>query len=107
MGKLAELIGLRIREMRTARGLKQEDMERYGLNYKYYQKIETGKANVTLNTLEKVAEALGVDAAELFAMPLGRSPESNHLAAAVSEIIKKDDRKTARKVSLFIKEFMD
>jgi len=58
MGKLSILIGNRIKELRKRKGLKQEDMEKFGINYKYFQKIEGGRANVTLQTLEKIAKAL-------------------------------------------------
>ena len=69
MEKLAVLIGNRIKEIRKERGLKQEDMERFGLSYKYYQKIERGKVNVTLGTIEKIARALDMDVRELFPFP--------------------------------------
>lgn len=92
--------------LRKARGLRQEDMEKFGLSYKYYQRIEAGKVNVTLKTLEKIAKAFGVDPTGLFEVPLAKSPEVNEMIATVTEIIKADDRKAARKVSLFVKEFM-
>jgi len=66
MEKLAVLIGTRIKDIRKEKGLKQEDMEGFGISYKYYQKIETGKVNITLNTIEKIAKALNVDSRELF-----------------------------------------
>lgn len=106
MANLALLIGNRIRELRKSRGLRQEDMARFGLSYKYYQRIEAGKVNMTLKTLEKIAGALAVDAAELLALPLAKSQEVNQMIAAVAEIVKADDRKAAMKVNLFVKEFM-
>ena len=81
-------------------------MASFGLSYKYYQRIEAGKVNMTLKTLEKIAGALGVDATELFALPLAKSQEVNEMVAVIAEIVKTDDRKAARKVSLFVKEFM-
>lgn len=106
MVNLSVLIGNRIRELRKKRGLRQEDMERFGLSYKYYQRIEAGKVNATLKTLEKVAGAFDIDATELFAVPLSKSAEVNEMVAAVAEIIKKDDKKAAKKVSLLVKEFI-
>jgi transcriptional regulator with XRE-family HTH domain len=106
MANLATLIGYRIRELRKARDLRQEDMAKFGLSYKYYQRIEAGKVNMTLKTLEKIADALGVDAAELLALPLAKSQEVNEMIAVVAEIVKADDRKTAMKVNLFVKEFI-
>jgi len=106
MEKLAELIGNRLKEIRREKGLKQEDMEGFGISYKYYQKIETGKVNVTLETIEKIAGALGTDARSIFALPLNKSREVNELAALVGVIIEKGDRKSARKLNLFIKEIL-
>jgi transcriptional regulator with XRE-family HTH domain len=107
MANLSELIGIRIKEFRKARGLRQEDMERVGLSYKYYQRIEAGKVNLTLKTIEKIADALAVDSIELFSVPLEKSPEINEMAATVSEIIQSNNKKAAKKVTLFIKEFLD
>ena len=106
MANLSVLIGNRLRVLRKERGLRQEDMEKFGISYKYYQRIEAGKVNVTLKTLEKIAKAFGVDPSDLLAVPLAKSPEINEMIASITDIIKTDDRKSAKKVSLFIKEFM-
>ena len=106
MGKLAVLIGNRIKEIRKGKGLKQEDMEGFGISYKYYQKIERGKVNITLNTIEKIAKALDIDARELFILRLDKSKKINELAALIREIIKKNDKKSAMKLNLFIKEIL-
>lgn len=61
-------LGRRIQELRKVRGLTQEDMEGYGIAYKYYQRIEApGKnpANITMKTLLKIAKALKVEPGEL------------------------------------------
>ncbi len=55
-----------MRELRIARGLKQEDMCQFGFDYKYYQRIEYGEKNLTLKTLNKLAKGLGVPVSELF-----------------------------------------
>lgn len=64
--RLMRLVGRRARELRIAKGLKQEDMCRFGFEYKYYQRIEYGEKNVTLRTLDKLARAFGVPVSELF-----------------------------------------
>jgi len=46
--------------------LKQEDMCQFGFDYKYYQRIEYGEKNLTLKTLNRWAEGLGVPVSELF-----------------------------------------
>lgn len=107
MERLSGLIGNRIKELRKERGLRQEDMEEFGLSYRYYQKIESGRANITLGTVEKVARALKIDVRELFTFPLSKSSEINELAASVAEIIRKDDRKAAKKLNVFIREILE
>ena len=64
--RLMELVGKRVRELRTSKGLKQEEMCRFGFDYKYYQRIEYGEKNLTLKTLHKLAKAFGVPLSELF-----------------------------------------
>lgn len=55
------------KRLRLAREATQEEIaERASLNPRHYQKIETGGVNVTLNTLEQLCQAFGVDVTELF-----------------------------------------
>jgi transcriptional regulator with XRE-family HTH domain len=58
--------GAAIRSMRTERGLPQEAFAgRAGIDRSYYGAIERGEFNVSLDTIVKIAGALGVSAAEL------------------------------------------
>lgn len=70
--RLPVLLGQRIRELRRAKGLTQWDMAERGLSYKYYQKIEAGKVNLTLQSLGKLAAALELDVSDLFRFPLSQ-----------------------------------
>ena len=59
--------GDRIRELRQAAGLRQEDLaDRCGLFRTYMSRIETGKANPTLTMIHALADSLGVAVTELF-----------------------------------------
>ena len=107
MAKLAELIGNRIKEIRKAKGLRQEDMERFGISYKYYQKIEGGKVNVTLGTIEKIANALEIDARDLFVLPLDQPKEVNELIARINKMIDRKDIESIKKLNMFIREFLE
>ncbi len=64
--RLMRVVGRRVRELRLARGLKQEEMCQFGFEYKYYQRIEYGQKNLSLKTLNKLAKAFGVKIEELF-----------------------------------------
>lgn len=53
----------RLRELRLRKGLTQEAFaEQAGFSYKYYQAVEAGrKRDLRLSTLERLAEAHGVE----------------------------------------------
>ena len=63
---LLQALGNRLRHLRKARKLRQLDMEYFGLNYKYYQRLESGQVNPTLLTLHKLASAFEVSVYDLF-----------------------------------------
>jgi transcriptional regulator with XRE-family HTH domain len=60
-------VGQRIRELRMARGLTQEQLgERSGLSYKAIGEIERGLGNPTIGTLDTISAALQIDVSALF-----------------------------------------
>ena len=64
---LKQMIGARIKRIRTKKGFTQEELsERMKINPKYLSSIERGKENPTLNTLIKLSESLDVDLSEIF-----------------------------------------
>ncbi|MBK3631621.1 helix-turn-helix transcriptional regulator [Streptomyces sp. MBT97] len=59
-------IGNRIRDARMAHNLTQETVVlAIPMNRSYYQDIEAGRANPTLNTLLDIAATIGIPLAEL------------------------------------------
>ena len=66
-------VGRAIRRLRLARGFSQEQLaELAGGSGKHIGAIERGQANVGLDALGRIAGALSVDPASLFAEPRGR-----------------------------------
>jgi transcriptional regulator with XRE-family HTH domain len=62
------LLGKRIKELRAARGLSQEQLaEKMGISPKYLSSIERSRENPTLEMLVKLAHGLGVQPVMLFA----------------------------------------
>ena len=58
--------GQRLRQLRQARGLSQEELAfRAGLHRTYVSSTERGQRNVALVNLEKLSNALEVDIADL------------------------------------------
>lgn len=58
--------GANLRKVRLAKGISQEDLaEQADLHRTYVSSVERGERNVTLETIEKLAKALGVSMAKL------------------------------------------
>ncbi|WP_090171938.1 helix-turn-helix domain-containing protein [Neolewinella agarilytica] len=59
--------GLRVRELRTQNGMSQEQLAfKAGVHRTYIGMIERAEKNVTLISIEKLANALGVSITTLF-----------------------------------------
>ena len=64
--ELFNRIGLNVRVERTIKRLTQAQLaEMIDVHEKYIGKIETGKQNITLKTLNKIAQALNIDITRL------------------------------------------
>ena len=75
--------GRRLRELRLERGLSQERLaHRSGLDRTYISSCEAGRRNVTLRTIHRIADALGVEAVAIVGG--GRSDAAPRLAAEES-----------------------
>ncbi|MBD8135091.1 helix-turn-helix transcriptional regulator [Bacillus sp. CFBP 13597] len=67
MSDFLKLFGNKIRAVRKAKGLTQEELsERCGLQNTYIGGIERGERNISLQSVEKLAEGLSVAPFELF-----------------------------------------
>ena len=63
-----EKLGKKIRDKRIEAGFTQEKMSEIidSIDYKYYQKIENGKVNITIKTLLKICEHLEIEPEIMF-----------------------------------------
>lgn len=67
MGDFLRLVGSRVRTLRKVKGMTQEELaEKAGLQYSYIGGVERGERNISLETLEKIIEGLGITPFELF-----------------------------------------
>ena len=67
MTELRNSVGDRIRAMRKAKGLTQQQLaELSNLDDAYIGSVERGERNFSVNTLEKIVVALKIQPAELF-----------------------------------------
>lgn len=61
------LFGQRLRQLRKARGLSQEDFaQKAGIDRSYMGGVERGERNLSLENICLIADALGVEPAQLF-----------------------------------------
>lgn len=59
--------GFKLTHVRKLRGLSQMKLaEKVDMSFNYIGQIERGEANVTINTMKKIADALDVELKELF-----------------------------------------
>jgi len=67
---LRQRLAHNLRNLRTERGVSQERLgEAAGFHRTYVSQVERGAANVSIDNLEKLAEALAVDPGELLKQP--------------------------------------
>jgi transcriptional regulator with XRE-family HTH domain len=67
MSSIIDNFGRRVRELRLARGLSQEELAfRAGVHRTYLGSIERGERNPALKNIAAIAAALDVSLAELF-----------------------------------------
>lgn len=63
--KLLIRIATNIRKQRLKMKLTQEEMTLHGFDYRYYQRIESGKYSMSLYTLLKLASVFKIDISEI------------------------------------------
>ena len=101
-------LGLRLRQLRLAKGLRQEDLEQLGINFRYYGKIERGLVNLTLDTMLKLCDIFEVTPEQLFSMMEGEKASEDREVVTM-EIVKifkqKSDRKV-KKLRLFLEQIL-
>ena len=86
MSDIAKIIGQRIRNYRTQKGLSQEKLaELAGCHPTYIGQLERGEKNATLEGVEKIASAMDISLSELFDK-LGKSG-SNNIAAKCYDLV--------------------
>ena len=64
---LAKQLGERIKELRNTRGLSQEKFAlKIDMDRTYFASVESGKRNISLNNIEKIANGLEISISDLF-----------------------------------------
>jgi transcriptional regulator with XRE-family HTH domain len=78
-----QAFGQRVRELRLAAGMTQEDLaERCGLFRTYMSRIETGQANPTLTMIHALADSLELPVLSFFDKPAAPVKSAGHPASS-------------------------
>ena len=75
MADTKKFIGARIKELRKNAGLTQEQLaEQVGLDARHLSRLEVGRHFPSLDSLERIAQALNLPLAEFFQFPSDDTP---------------------------------
>lgn len=94
--KLLDILGRNIKEHRRILGITQEQLaESAGLSANYVARIEIGDKTPTLDTLAKIADALGTTVSELLSDAERHDLDVTECIAGLLEGLDEDDAKYA------------
>ena len=103
MSDIAKIIGQRIRNYRTQKGLSQEKLaELAGCHPTYIGQLERGEKNATLESVEKIASAMDISLSELFDK-LGKSG-SNNIAAKCYDLVASKNEEEQKQLYKILQE---
>lgn len=103
--KLLKRFGDRLRTLRKAKSLTQEELAtRAGIDTSYLNYIENGKQSPSLTKIAAIAEALEVELPEMFyfSQSKGYNKRLDALALRLTDALKAKDEKVSALVSEFI-----
>lgn len=107
MAEYHKALGARVRELRRARKVTQEQLaEKAGLSLQQVGEIERGRGNPTLTSQEGLATALGVTLADLFDLEqerLGLTEIREQIALIVNNASEKECRSIYRILRAMLK----
>jgi len=97
-------LGKRIQTLREKRGLTQEQLEeKTEVNAKYISAVERGQQNVTVKTLEKIAQGLNIELYQLFLF--SEEAESDRVVKkAINSLLQEADLKTLTLCAAFLRK---
>lgn len=106
MDDLRDLVAARLRELREAAGLTQGELadSAQGLSRAYLSEVERGEKSLGLETLGRLARALGVEPVELLRPKRANEPGPEELLARqVAALARGKDKRTIEKFAAMAK----
>jgi transcriptional regulator with XRE-family HTH domain len=87
MDNIRVLVGERIRTLRKERGWSQEELgEKADLHHTYVGAVERGEKNASIDTLDKITAALGIEMVDLFTLVQGQVDVEKLRAHVIAEV---------------------
>ncbi|HZG16183.1 MAG TPA: helix-turn-helix transcriptional regulator [Candidatus Bathyarchaeia archaeon] len=100
-----KLIGAKIRQIRKEKGITQEQLaEKANTTNSYIAGVERGTRNVTIGSLEKIADALGVNVFEFFEYGQFAQTQEQEYVYKINEMLLTRDASDQRKAFAILKE---
>lgn len=88
MSDITKILGRRIRNYRTAKGLSQEKLaELSGCHPTYIGQLERGEKNATIESIEKIASALNLPLSRLFEQLGAQEDRADNIPLACYELL--------------------
>ncbi|MEW6607033.1 MAG: helix-turn-helix domain-containing protein [bacterium] len=109
MNPLLIKLGERIRTLRKAKNISQETLaEKADLHTTYLGQIERAEVNASINTIYKIALALGISLSELFTFLSDEEStiKSNLLLSEIIQLSNKTDEETIKIISKILKDIL-
>ncbi|MGR3174550.1 MAG: helix-turn-helix domain-containing protein [Candidatus Scalindua sp.] len=98
-----KLLGVRIQELRKLRKLTQAQLsQKVDIDAKHLSRIEVGKSYPSLDTLEKIANALKVELQTFFEFDR-KEKSTRELKKVVTELLKDADKDKLNQVIMVLK----
>ncbi len=95
-----ELLGLKVKEFRKQRKITQEKLaEIIGVDNGYISKLEVGQNFPSISTLERIADALGVELYELFQFTRRKDKDFKDEIIAIYDNLNKEKQYTLYRVA--------
>lgn len=98
MSDIAKIVGIRIRDLRNEKGWSQEELaHRAGIHPSHLGRLERGEKSPTLDSIEKVINALDITFEELFRyiQPANKNTDNMTLSLLINKLntLSADDQK--------------
>jgi transcriptional regulator with XRE-family HTH domain len=106
---VCRLLGQRLRALRKQKELTQEEAgERAGVNPRYYAEVERGQRNISVGSLQKIADGLGVNLEDIFRFSVNRAltEDEEKIVALVTRVIAKGNKKSNRRIRNVLQEIV-